>query len=203
MNKYRNISDTRYKNPDRSPLSYCIRSDLDNEFSHGAISESICSPYGRNCQSYMSDYCAAKWDGICENLSKDRNINYPNSIDINNSSSNLTAGEILISNTASRKYLKSVGNSCELKSEPFDPTVASSPLIHYWVGDCEPEYRVDPKTIDSDPVMNKILDNPRIAWTLLVNIYRNCKRRRDINSLRGTRLYKFYTSDSFQRYIYN
>ena len=35
----------------------------------------------------------------------------------------------------------------------------------------KPVYEVNPKTIDSDPLMNKILANPRIAMDILKNIY--------------------------------
>jgi hypothetical protein len=88
-----------------------------------------------------------------------------------------------------------------MQYEQFDPTVASSPLIAFWSGNggsCIPIYAVDPKTIDQDPVMTKILNKPIIAWSVLVNIYNTAKRKNTLNNLKGTRIYKFFMSNQFQ-----
>jgi len=112
----------------------------------------------------------------------------------------LTAGEVLIHNTAARKYLvKMLG--AKKTYEPFDPNVATSPLISYWVPDngcpitnaCSvPVYAVDPKTIDSDTVMDKILAKPAIASDILINIYNTMKRMGNLKDLKGTKLGYFY-----------
>ena len=81
----------------------------------------------------------------------------------------MTAGEVLVHNTAARKYLVSMVGAHK-KYEPFDPTVATSPLISYWVpsdncpmtlGKPVPIYAVDPSKIDQDPVMDRILAQAR------------------------------------------
>jgi hypothetical protein len=82
--------------------------------------------------------------------------------------------------------------------EPFDPTIASSPLISYWKpNECtnssgRPEYSVDPKEIDNDPVMNKILQKPQIALDILKNIYYTMKRNGTLKQLNETKLGNFY-----------
>jgi hypothetical protein len=115
----------------------------------------------------------------------------------------LNAGEILVRNTAARKYLQQMGN-CQLEYQPFDPTVPQSPLISTWTGSshgltdrCVPVYAVDPATIDKDPVMTKLLRKPEIGFDILVNIYNTMKRQGNLSSLHGTRLGQFYAESNF------
>jgi hypothetical protein len=104
----------------------------------------------------------------------------------------LTPGEVLLKNTAESRFRIGMLN-CELKTEPFDPVNPSSPYISYYVGqNCIPLYAVDPKTIDRDVVMNKILDNPKIARQLLLNIKNTMMRQGTFHNLKGTRLGNFY-----------
>jgi hypothetical protein len=117
----------------------------------------------------MSKYCSEGWDGFCEVASKNINASFPNQL----SSGNVTTinnGEILIRNTAQKKYLVAMEGNCVQKFEPFDPLVANSPMISYWgsgdcySGDCAidgciPYYAVNAAIIDNDPVMNKLLEN--------------------------------------------
>lgn len=201
--------------PVNNPLTYCLAQTLDNEFSHGAIAETISGPYGRNCQAFMSEYCAKNgWNDVCEYASQNTSTRYPNSLQKCATGSQvacqgITAGEVLISNTAARKYLSAMSANCCMKYEQFDPTVASSPFISYWAGSCNtqgdnkciPIYEVDPKLIDNDPVMNKILNKPIIAWSILVNIYNTAVRLKKINDLKGTKIHRFFMSKAFQNYI--
>ena len=186
--------------PVNDPVTYCLAQTVDNEFMHGTIGQTISGTYSKNCQVFMSDKCAANWDGICEYSSNNRSF-HPNNIQKNCSYNNLTSGEILIQNTATRKYLVENLGSCSIKYESFDPTVASSPIIGSLQGDCIPVYAVDPKTIDSDIVMNKILHKPIIAIDLLVNIYNTAKLKETFNNLHGTKIYNFFMSHPFQKYI--
>jgi hypothetical protein len=150
----------------------------------------------------LADYCADKWDAFCEVASKNNNISFPDSIGgVSKSQLGLTSGEILLKNTVSRKYIVGMGN-CIQKFEPFDPTVANSPIISYWIpncGDlgrgCEPLYAVDPKTIDDDIVMDKLLTKPYIAVEILANIYNNMKNNRTLNQLNNTKLGRFYSEN--------
>ena len=93
-------------------------------------------------------------------------------------------------------------NYCVQKSEAFDPLVASSPMLNYWVGDnttyankCQPTYAVDPKNIDDDVVMNKLLSKPVIALDLLTNIYHTMLNQGTIGDLKGTKLGKYFESN--------
>lgn len=187
-----------------NPLTYCMYDSLDSRFMHGGHSDTY-GPYSRPCQLYMAQYCAEKWDDFCELASRDVNASFPDSGHHYNemnalATRDLTAGEILIYNTATRKYLVKM-NGGDKKFEPFDPTVPTSPMISYWIPKTNqsivPEYAVDPKTIDQDVVMNKILDKPSIAVTLLVNIYNTMKRNGTLHQLRGTRLGGFYNNTPY------
>ena len=66
----------------------------------------------------------------------------------------------------------------------------------YYVGECVPEFAVDPTLIDADPVMNRLIDKPGIAFQLLVNIYNTMKRKGTLNNLKGTRLGTFFNLPS-------
>jgi hypothetical protein len=105
---------------------------------------------------------------------------------------------------------------CNVKCEPFDPTVVNSPLICYTTrtqcttgpngtevclgdspegGMCINIYKIteqQAKTLDEDPVMNKILNKPELAMDLLEKIYMNMKRDNTLGLLKGTRLARFY-----------
>ena len=90
------------------------------------------------------------------------------------------------------------------KFEPFDPTVPTSPMISYWVSNnCSysntgvPEYSVDPKKINNDPVMKKILSKPNIAFNILINIYNTMKRYGTLHELKETKLGKFYNKHPY------
>jgi hypothetical protein len=210
MYKYRCISNFGTGTtpaPVNDPLSYCLDYTLNNSFIHGAIAQTIGGPNGKHCKAFMSQRCSQNWDESCEYASKNISRHYPNNLEKCVSGANfLTAGDILVQNTATRKYLVNMlGNQCNVKYEPFDPTVATSPLVAFWdgrgSGGCVPVYAVDPKNIDSDPVMTKILNKPIIAWSLLINIFNTAKRKNKLEELKGTRIYSFFMSKPFQHYI--
>lgn len=196
--------------PSNNPLTYCLDQTMNSSFVHGSTAKTIGAASGKNCQAFMAQYCANNWDNVCEVASNNRSRNYQNNLKkcgtgIEIACTDLTAGEILLQNTASYKYLSQLGGECRIEYEQFDPTVASSPLVAYLSNEhnkqCVPVYEVDPKTIDSDPVMNKILAKPIIAWAILVNIYNTAKRKGTLNGLQGTKIYKLFMSDPFQNYL--
>jgi hypothetical protein len=196
---YKSISDfgSRDYSPINNPLTYCIGNNMDQRFLHGGNAD-IYGNGSEQCQLFMADYCASEWDDFCEIESRNNSKSFPahiqGCIDIGESCGG-TAGESLIANTASRKYLVKMHYAHE-KYEPFDPTVANSPMIRYWVSDCGryavPEYAVDPENIDQDIVMDKILENPKIAMNILINIYNTMKRYGTLSKLRKTKLGQFY-----------
>jgi hypothetical protein len=178
------------------PLTYCIGNNASQRFNHGSHAVT----YGQNsnaCQVYLANRCAQNWDGICEYAAskpanEERTLVADTMFAGNDQTVGLTPGEVLLKNTAESKFRIGMLN-CELKTEPFDPVNPSSPYISYYVGqNCIPLYAVDPKTIDRDVVMNKILDNPKIARQLLLNIKNTMMRQGTFHDLKGTRLGNFY-----------
>ncbi len=178
------------------PLTYCIGNNMSQRFNHGSNSDI----YGQNsapCQVFLAKRCAKKWDGICEYASSHAaNNEYASRADTmyagNYEVIDLTPGEILLRNTALEKYRIAMHN-CSLKTEAFNPINPSSPYQSHWVGrNCIPEYAVNPATIDSDVVMNKILQKPQIAAQLLINIKNTMIRKGTFHHLKGTRLGSFY-----------
>jgi hypothetical protein len=178
------------------PLTYCIGNNASQRFNHGSHAVT----YGQNsnaCQVYLANRCAQNWDGICEYAAskpanEERTLVADTMFAGNDQTVGLTPGEVLLKNTAESRFRIGMLN-CELKTEPFDPVNPSSPYISYYVGqNCIPLYAVDPKTIDRDVVMNKILDNPKIARQLLLNIKNTMMRQGTFHDLKGTRLGNFY-----------
>lgn len=167
--------------PSSNPLSYCMVDGLSNSFLHSGNAYTL-NNNSKQCQDYMAEYCAAKWDGYCEVASQRTDTYYPNQ--------KFTAGEMLLRHTAMRKYLYKMNGGQKIY-EKFDPTVASSPYIYSWSGGI-PEYMVNPKEIDSDPVMNKIVQNSRACVDILVNIYETMRRYNKVKELKGTNIGKFF-----------
>lgn len=183
-----------------NPLSYCMLDNMDNKFIHGS------NQLGQNskkCQMFMSDYCSKSWDDNCKIFSENMNRGLPNNIPQYNSLYDLSEGEILILNTASKKYLINK-NENNIRYEPFDPNVANSPLVSYKICNDTPMYSVNPNEIDNDPVMNKILNKPTIALSILVNIYNTMKRNGTLESLLNTKLGQFFSSNRvfFEQKLY-
>jgi hypothetical protein len=196
-----------------NPLTYCLNNTIDQRFSHGSSAITVDGQGSRACQLYLPDYCSNDWDEFCELASQNTNTWIPNSWGLTASPEEdflkgLNAGQKLIYNTARRKYLRGMVN-CVQYFEPFDPTVADSPLISFWdsetPGDgtiCTPIFDISEQqaaTLDQDPVMNKILDNPYIAIDLLTNIFHTKRREGTLLQLRGTRLGKFY-ENNYQKF---
>lgn len=236
MNSYASIGNFGpgvNNSPQSNPLSYCTLTGLDSGFMHTLGSAGTLSgPGNSQCQLFMAQYCATNpegWNGVCEYMSQDTNRGAnPNTIQSCNGPSGscfgsgignaLTNGQILILNTAQEKYLVGMSSNCQRVYEPFDPTVAGSPMVSKWMpvanmsacangqgcnasNKCIPIYAVNPKTIDNDPVMNKLLAQPWIGIPLLQNIYLNAVRMNTLQSLVGTKLYRFFMNPQFQQIV--
>lgn len=183
---------------DTNPLTYCINQTIDNSFTH---TSNQFGQYNNKCQMFLSDYCSLNWDDNCELASKNINKSFPNSISNCNTGgcNDLNAGEILILNTASKKYLSKDYN-CNWEYEPFDPRVANSPLVRYMTntgcnngyGNCMPTYEVNPVGLDVDPVMNKMIANPQKYINILTNIYNTMRKKGTLDTIKNTRLGIFY-----------
>lgn len=204
-----------------NPLVYCATTELLSGFSETLGGNNLMGPNSSQCQRFMAEYCGNNWDGVCEYLSQDtRTGGYMNTVMPCNSPYNsnilngITKGQILIRNAAAEKYLIGMSGNCQRVYQPFDPTVADSPLISTWQGwsgecgstsncyadnKCIPIYGVDAKNIDNDPIMNKLLDQPWIGMDILVNIYNTSKTGGTLEDLVGTKLYAFFQTESFQK----
>ena len=175
---------------------------------HGGHAD-VLGQASRPCQLFLSEYCSQDWDGYCEMASQNSNVSFPNGMQTNANcaSPGMTQGDMLIRNTAERKYLMQMVGGHKV-FEPFDPTVPQSPMISSWQPiSCQmngsgslnmvPIYSVNPKTIDNDVVMDKILRKPMIAVDILINIYNTMKRLGTLSQLKGTKLGQFYSTEPF------
>lgn len=213
MSSYTNISNFGNTNPNLStndPLTYCLVSELESGFLHGGIGSNMLNKNSKSCQMYTGNYCATNWDDKCEFLYKDTEVNLQN---MSNPNCNqlmkeiiLTKGDVLLRNTADRKYLIGMSNNCSLVYEPFDPTVASSPLISWWkplcpTSPCISKYSVNAQGLDNDPVMNIMISKPIIVIDILINIYNTMKSENTYNNIIGTKLYNFFESQQFKSMI--
>lgn len=195
-------------NNSENPLNYCLLPEAEALFQHGSSGNWKGGRNGVNCQSFMADYCASEWNDVCEVMSQSNEKNVVNMLEVHSMrniqpvktcDSQLTAGDILLVNTAHKKYL--VKGSCALTYEHFDSHVNRSPLVSTHDSHCIPVFEVDHNNIDQDPVMNKMLSNPLIVWHILVNIYNTMMRKNTLSLLHGSKLYNFFQSKSFQDYI--
>ena len=180
-----------------NPMSYCLNTGLTNGFLHGSSANNV-EADSPACQYFLANYCSEEWDGYCEIASLRNETYVGNQLLFPGMDTQIyrpSSGQILLRNTFAMKYLVDVING-ELKYEPFDPTVASSPMIAQWsqTGDGQMVfvYDVDPTKIDSCNVMNRILLTPNIANDILLSIYRKRKRDNTLHELRNTNLGNFY-----------
>jgi hypothetical protein len=145
----------------------------------------------------MSQRCAENWDGFCEYFYREHgregtwpnNRQWPNTIHRQWENelglpTQLTVGEQLLRNTAEKKYCSYL--NCEPVCEPFDPNNPDSPSITYYKGHCIPTCSVDTSAIDDDPVMNRMLENPRAAAGTLINICNTARNNK--KDLSGTKI---------------
>lgn len=206
FNGYRQISNFGNQQPPcagaNDPLTYCLQDSMDKSFQHGSIGH-LYGPRSKKCQLYMAQRCAENWDGFCEYYYQTNGKNskeptyrpWPNAAQTQSglASPVLTAGDQLLQNVAERKYC-TYGPKCPKKCEPFDPTVPNSPQLFYYDNcdscepDCTPICRVNPASVDSDPVMNRLLANPEVAPSTVINICNTAAR--EGTNLSGTKLGK-------------
>lgn len=172
-------------------LQYCFgnKSDSILMFGHGLLNDS------RAAQVYAANYCSKNWNQICEISSADDDTNVVNLVKPT-VLRRLSRGEILVRNTAITKYMVGVYGAVK-KQEYLHPQDSTSPIVTYWKSKNElhpmhMDFSVNPSTIDSDPVMNKILEKPYIAMDILQNIHNNMKRTNKLGQLNGTKLGNFF-----------
>lgn len=196
------------------PLTYSIGDSVNHLMMHGSSSAIISGQHSKNSQIFLANYCANTWDDFCEIASTDHTVGYANNMNefMGPSYIGLTHGDMLLLNTARVKYLVDPGNQI-LHKEQFDPNVANSPYIYYWKqedhdtesarrghwdsDDYGPKYAVNPETIDSDVVMNKILCNPQPFTSLLCNIHHTMQTSGTLGKLQETKLGAYFMTNQF------
>lgn len=194
MSNYTQILDFGENSQINNPLTYCTRINMNHKFLHGSSSNNY-GQYSVHCNNFMSDYCAEKWDSFCETASRDNKKDGCNL---------LTEGEKLIKESAEKKYTKNIKGFKKIQ-KPFDPNVASSPLINYWVLKKDNSrlydenvdydkviYHININTIDSDKLLNKLINKPYIAPKVIIGLYKSLKESNNLEKISGTKLGKFY-----------
>lgn len=211
----------------RDPLYYCTLDPLDSQFMHGTMGRTE-GRYNSHCSTYLAHYCAAQWDDVCDAISEDPETRFPNTnLDIsvltdtprgsqNQALDPIPYGEQMTINAAQKKYRISTTN-CNIRCEPFDPTVPNSPLVcyessapcpikgsagttEYCFGaqasaPCIREYgltEAQARDIQNDRLMNRLLDRPKNAMQILLQIYFGARKLDTLKYLNGTRLGAFY-----------
>jgi len=174
---------------DNDVLTYLMTYTTDSSYLNPP-NGAVYSPFNRNSQEYMSSRCSKAWDPFCEyyyqnnNQTIDPNGNWYPAIgpayDCNMGNGqtvpSVSAGKGLLGNSLFKRFC--TVPSCNQHCEPFDPTVAGSPMVCWNTGcadggDCVPVCMVDPKTIDNDPLMNKALMDPAPCMGVITNICNN------------------------------
>lgn len=200
-----NFGKKRKLDSTNDPLTYCLLPGFENGFLHGGIGPNKLNAKSKECQGFMASYCATEWNDKCDMIADNKEIyaGKPESVSCDNIMKfvPLTRGDVLVRDTAARKYLKSMSDNCAIRYKPFDPTVSESPMVSEWDavclgGSCKPIYEVGAE-IDSDPVMNRILTKPYIALDILLNIKENMTKSGTIDSISKTKLYDYLHSETF------
>lgn len=179
--------------PVDDPITYSLTQTMDKDFVHPPIGYTY-GPANQNSQLYMAERCAKNWDGYCTYYAiNNPTKSFPNTVSPwlgqEQVANGLTMGETLVGNAAERRFCDF--STCKKVCEPFDPTVANSPMVCYYDTDegtnpCIPVCSVDPKTIDDDVVMNMCLQKPERCFSTMANICNNAQRN-GVN-LDGTKL---------------
>lgn len=171
---------------------------MDKAFQHSPNGEQY-GPSSRPCQLYMAERCAKNWDGFCEYsyVYNGASGEWPNNQSRPNTMQppawaalqpNTSAGDQLLANAAERRFCEYP--SCVKRCEPFDPLNPNSARITWFEnpvgGSCVPVCRVDPGSVDSDPIMRRLVQRPGVAPGLLLNICNTAER--EGVSLAGTDL---------------
>lgn len=182
-----------------NPLTYCMVKTMDNAFIHGGTSN--IGPSSYQCQNYMADRCADKWDSYCDLYA---NVNstltyWPNSAAISagsfssvNAIQPLNVAQQLLRNAAERKYIHYP--YVKPSYEPFDPNDAASPYYNKYGSSYGPlKYsikNIHAKSINKDELMIKVLRQPQACMDVLVRIFQHYQDKK--LNLKNTILERFF-----------
>lgn len=177
-----------------APLQMCLIDSMDRNFEFGGAVGKLTGANSERCQQYMAQRCAENWDGFCEYFYRNNDKISVNPITRQWETKYgfnipMTTGENLLRNTAEIKYC--TFPNCTPRIEPFNPIGSSTHILTY-TNHCNPICKVDPKTIDQDVVMNRMLEKPLVTAGTLVNICNTSKN--DNIDLHGTKIGNFCES---------
>lgn len=119
---YSSISDLGNPNTITDPVYYCALDGLDSQFAFGSTGF---QKGNYLCSEYMSNRCAAEWDAVCQATLENPAYKYPRP---ECCPAGLTDGQAMLREAAFKHFLIGTKN-CWSACEPFDPTVADSPLV--------------------------------------------------------------------------
>jgi hypothetical protein len=187
------------ESPADDPLTFCMANTIDKNFIHGPLG-SLYGPRTKQCQLYLAERCSKNWDGYCEYYYQHQQASgewphsqpYPNTVSNSQyARSDISTGDQLLANAAERKYC--IFPECKKTIDNFDPMNPRSKKIFWYENsyngiECVPVCKVDPKTIDNDPIMDRLLQKPTVGGNTLINIFNTC--RREGIDLRGTKVGK-------------
>lgn len=177
--------------PTTNPYELSLYQTVNKSFNNGVLAYNY-NPTNAYSQEFMAQTCAQNWNQVCEEAAKDTNPAF-NSISKFSQyyGQSTTVKDVTVRNTAVEKFCD-LGN-CYSKVVHLNPVDSTSPLIKVYQGQCVPICSVDEKTMDTDPVMEKLLQDPMKYRDILLNIYYT-KKRETGEDLRfsKTRLGEFY-----------
>lgn len=188
------------------PLTYLVNPGLGASFITG-IDSKMQGKGSKAYRDFFSDRCAVNFDGICRVAVSDRERGAP----VNDGDytsivyDNLSSGDLLLKDIAVKKYLRGVNSACKPTLSTYNSLNPTSPYVSSF-NNCTKSFGitngsdsvVDKNTLDKDEVMNRILDRPEIAPVVLINIYQNLVLNKQLETIKGTRLYDFYMSNRFK-----
>lgn len=184
-----------------NPYMLALTSDVDKNFDIGDQGTNY-GPKYKSSQLLVGQYisCAKEWDFLCEYASRvnemDASIQFnPTNIIFSPQEKSMSTGEIFIYIAAFMKYANFY--NCKLASEYYDPTNPNSPIITDVLPEDNSAYfafeRIDPKEVDKDVLMDKIIDKPAVYFRILSSIRESCKKSNI--DLTGTKLGVFFENN--------
>lgn len=191
-----------------NPLTYCMTPTLNSQFFHGSLSGGIL--YGNQnskCMNFMAERCSENWDGFCQAYTDINTDSYwPNEAVVDaaayQSAKNFltikpTIGQDLLRNSCYRRFIRNPNDTPAM--EPFDESVANSPVIkrfnNYVFGYSRVQNLSDPRQLDTDPLVQRMLANPSICLDVLGRIYLAWIRNEDGINIGGTFLEAFFKNN--------
>jgi len=170
---------------DNNAVAESLLYNQDFKFGFGPGNVDSFGPAGINSQAYMAQRCANTWDKYCEIYYLENDAGneryYPNTFKSNDGQCSTNLGTSLLKNAGELRFLNFDKGGCDGEQdnvwyEPLNPLIADSPMVKkytYRRALCNSTLtdHVDNRTIDSDPLMQRMLANPNPNKNTLKQIY--------------------------------